>query len=70
MRLNVRGLLVVCLVVVFLEKEYGEVGRGEWNRYWILLDLDWSEEELCKEVVIVVVDCLDGGEMRVRSIEK
>ncbi|KAK0737558.1 ribosomal protein S5 domain 2-type protein [Apiosordaria backusii] len=68
-KLGIRGLPVACSAAVFLEKEHAEVGGGEGNRHWILLDPDRSEEGLCKEVVTVVVDCSEG-ETRVRSIEK
>lgn len=68
--LNIRGLPVACTAAVFLEKEYAE-GGGDKNRHWMLLDPDRLEEELCREVVTVVVDCSDGkGETRIRAIEK
>ncbi|KAK4181424.1 ribosomal protein S5 domain 2-type protein [Triangularia setosa] len=67
--LDIRGLPVACSAAVFLEKEHAEVGKGEGNRHWVLLDPDRSEEGLCKEVITVVVDCSEE-ETRVRSIEK
>lgn len=64
--LGVRGLPVACSAVVFLEKERGEPGEG---RHWLLMDPDRLEEGLCGEAITVVVDC-EGGETRVRAMEK
>ncbi|KAK4219082.1 ribosomal protein S5 domain 2-like protein [Rhypophila decipiens] len=67
--LNIRGLPVSCTAAVFLEKEHAEGGEAHKNKYWMLLDPDRLEEELCQEVVTVVVDRSEG-ETRIRSIEK
>ncbi|KAK4168644.1 putative exosome complex exonuclease RRP43 [Cladorrhinum sp. PSN259] len=67
-KLMVRGLPVACSAAVFLEKEHAEEREGD--RHWILLDPDRQEEGLCKEVITVVVDSSDGGEAKIRSIEK
>lgn len=67
--LNITGLPVSCTAVVFLEKEHAEGGEAHKNKYWMLLDPDRLEEELCQEVVTVVVDRSEG-ETRIRSIEK
>ncbi|KAK3393202.1 ribosomal protein S5 domain 2-like protein [Podospora didyma] len=69
-KLQIKGLPVACTAAVFLEKEHGSETSGEENnRHWILLDPDRSEETLCGETITMVVDC-EGGETRLRSLEK
>ncbi|KAM7209686.1 ribosomal protein S5 domain 2-like protein [Naviculisporaceae sp. PSN 640] len=67
--LSIRGLPVSCTAAVFLEKEHAEGGEAHKNKYWLLLDPDRLEEELCQEAVTVVVDCSEG-ETKIRNIEK
>ncbi|KAK0613073.1 ribosomal protein S5 domain 2-type protein [Bombardia bombarda] len=72
--LRVSGLPVACTAAVFLKKEHAETATsttGENNRHWILLDPDRLEESLCGETVTMAVDCSgEGGEVRIKSIEK
>ncbi|KAK0717159.1 ribosomal protein S5 domain 2-type protein [Lasiosphaeria miniovina] len=74
--LPVAGLPVACTAAMFPEKEHGGESMAAsaeatvGNRHWILLDPDRSEETLCSETITMVVDCSEGGETRIKSIEK
>ena len=64
--LGLEGLPAACTAGVFTEKDAERPSQG---RYWLILDPDGQEEELCEEIITTVVDC-SGGDTRILSISK
>ncbi|RDL41061.1 3' exoribonuclease family protein [Venustampulla echinocandica] len=65
-KLQLTGLPIAVTAVVFRAKEYTQSND---KRYWILVDPDTFEEDLCDECVTVVVDC-GNGKTRMLGISK
>jgi exosome complex component RRP43 len=65
-KLELSGLPVACTAGVFTEKDAERPSEG---RYWLLLDPDNQEEELCEEAITMVADCSEG-DTQILSISK
>ncbi|RCI08654.1 hypothetical protein L249_4648 [Ophiocordyceps polyrhachis-furcata BCC 54312] len=65
--LTMTGMPVACTVAVFTGRE---TDRPTIGKHWLLIDPDMMEESLCDESATIVVDCTDGGEMRILSLSK
>jgi len=74
-RLRLRGRPLAATWGVFVadggDDQNNEQGVRRGGRAWVLADPDAFEDELCKEVVTLVVDCsVAAGETRVVMVEK
>jgi len=72
--LSVSGLPVACTAAVFTAKErLKQMQMQTQSRnasFWMLVDPDRFEEELCDETVTVVLDRSNGGDTKILSISK
>ncbi|KAI9668682.1 MAG: hypothetical protein M1829_005295 [Trizodia sp. TS-e1964] len=66
-RIQLDAFPVACTFAVFVGRSQGHEGQAE--QAWILADPDTFEEDLCEELVTLVLDC-GWEEPRLASVEK